>query len=74
METRLWEIRYISCEGNERWHVGRFPEEFEADEVESRFRSYMTGGCGDDPAEFRSCEISCGDDEDCCYDYTEEYD
>jgi hypothetical protein len=73
METRLWEIRYVSCEGNDRWHVGRFPEEFEAYEVESRYREYMNGGCGDDPSEFVSCESWWGDDDDCCSDYTTPY-
>ena len=69
MEITLWEIHFISCEGNERWSVGRFPEEFEAWEVESRFRESI-GGCGDDPAEFVSCEVYWDQDEDALYDYT----
>lgn len=68
METRLWELNYVSCEGNERWSVGRFPEDFEAWEVESRFRETI-GGCGDDPAEFVSCEWWWGEDDGCWSDY-----
>ena len=69
METRNWIINYVSCEGNDRWLVGRFPLEFEAWEVECRFKETCYG-CGDDPAEFISCEIYWDQDEDVMYDYT----
>ena len=69
ISTRNWEINYVSCEGNNRHTIAKCREEWEAWEVESRFRESM-GGCGDDPAEFISAEWANDDEWD--YDYIDE--
>lgn len=43
-----WEIRYISCEGNDRWTVAKTPDNWSEYDVRSRI---PIGGCGDDVAE-----------------------
>lgn len=48
-----WEVRYISCEGNERWYNKEVPNNWEEWQVRE---SIQIGGCGDDIAEIISLE------------------
>lgn len=46
-EYTYWEIRYISCEGNNRWTVARTSSDWTEDDVRS---SIPMGGYDDAPA------------------------
>lgn len=43
-----WEIKFISCEGNERWTVAKTPIDWSEYQVRDRI---PMGGCGDDVAD-----------------------
>jgi len=70
-EYSYWIVNYISCEGNDRWTRIIAPADWEEWQVRDRFRMSMCGGCGDDPAELGSIEVSWKDDQDIYgYDFT----
>jgi hypothetical protein len=50
IEYAFWEIQYKSCEGNDRWIVGRTPIDWDEYDVIDRI---SLGGCGDDVAEVK---------------------
>ena len=70
METRIWEIWFRTCEGDERWTTARCPDDWEAYDVEQRFCQSL-GGVGGDPAEFISCEWYYGSQDDWTYDFVD---
>ena len=69
METVIWYVEFISCEGNDRWTLIKAPESMEESEIRSRLTCY--GSCGDDPAEITELYITNYYDEyDVSYDFT----
>lgn len=48
MEYSYYEVRYISCESNERWYIAQCPSDWSSYDLENRIQ---LGGCGDDVAE-----------------------
>jgi hypothetical protein len=59
MEYSYWEVKFISCEGNERWTIARTPSDWEEWQL---WEVINLGGCGDDPAEIISIEESQNND------------
>ncbi len=64
IEYAYWEIRYTSCEGNDRWTVARTPIDWNEYEVKSRI---PMGGCGDDVASIK--EVIEANDTDYSWDF-----
>lgn len=54
-EFSYWEVRYISCEGNDRWSIARTPIDWNSYDVRS---SIQLGGCGDDVSEILEIEMT----------------
>ncbi len=70
-EFSYWMIWCRTFEGDERWHMGRFCADVDADTVCEIVRGTLSGGVGGDPAEVLRAEW--GYDDDVWTDYTENY-
>ena len=55
-EYSFWMIWGITCEGNKRWHMGRFLIDTTAEEAAQIVRDRLRGGCGDDYSEILEAE------------------
>jgi hypothetical protein len=56
MEYSFWMVWGRTFESNERWHMVRTPSDWTSYDVEERVRAGMSGGVGDDMAEFLRVE------------------
>ena len=59
MNTVIWRIEYISCEGNFRWFTVETHEDVTEEQIEAEIS--CSSGMGDDPSEFLSADQTGGD-------------